>query len=466
MAAPAGQRIDTQAQSLDDFAKSQLRLNEVLVGAFRRRESVPGRLHPAALERAIEDLGLRFGTPVVDNLMALCHIGGEGLVDFSRFAESVKSARSDADGILRRATTVDRVRTQEHSKALMHGGDLAHGLCGYDAARTRYDETHARGFGAGGPGGLGGGGGGGGGGGDPLAEEEARARASTRQAAALRGRASDLSRLFARWNSNELDACGFTEGIERLDIVVTPKVQHALTRSHAKEFTYSDLVKSLGNLETGDARHATSAGRKAGEPGGRLHAQGSTASEHNAVSGSALKVDRFRGQSTLDVPGLGGTGNGPSLLSSGQRIAGADLLSATAVPKKTLHSSDKIKAVMDLTNTPEDPGPQTSESRAKLAGGRVRRAGFGASLRVWRQQAYSLIRKLDSGEITTGQFEKQLAAVGIEMPREVRAEAGPQRPMFWPCTAAAPVSLRLLLPQLILLLLLLPLLLLPPLLLT
>lgn len=76
----------------------ELRLREMLFDSFRAKAQMrdprfPNIIHGSDFQAVLTANGLSFGNEVVDRVMLLCKIDGQGMVDFSKFEEDVLTRR-------------------------------------------------------------------------------------------------------------------------------------------------------------------------------------------------------------------------------------------------------------------------------------------------------------------------------------------------------------------------------------
>jgi hypothetical protein len=73
-------------------------LRETLLGALRSRdEDGDQKIHSSDFQRALDQVGVSFGSAMVDQVMVMCRIDDNGFVDFSQFAEDCQKTRRDVE---------------------------------------------------------------------------------------------------------------------------------------------------------------------------------------------------------------------------------------------------------------------------------------------------------------------------------------------------------------------------------
>jgi len=216
-----------------------------------------------------------------------------------------------------------------------------------------------------------------------------------KQTAVVTLKKNEVRKLFEEFDNGSKSTQQFKTGLEQLGIKITSDCDNLLRRSEATDTSFSQLLRSLCIAD------------RSGPPLSEvmLAKPGGFTQKKSGEFGSRKRTNPIKHQSVLSA-----SGQATERKQIGERGTGSR-------KGKFFSDSSGITGVMDygagstLTTT--------AKAHMQQGQGQAMEHGFNSEKKMLRQQIFSLVRKMDDGEITARDFQDKLFTMGFEIPPEV-----------------------------------------------
>ncbi|GMI41050.1 hypothetical protein TeGR_g8140 [Tetraparma gracilis] len=339
-------------------------LRETLLGALKGRLETPSNLtlHASDFHVAVSQIGLEFGSQDVDDIMVMCKIDESGYIDFSMFSQHVLDAR---------------VMSNNNPTAVSKG------------ARASSGSTPVQ----------------------PLRPSDAHRllKDAEKQSTIVRLKEQEIRAFYVDFDDGKLDTPGFKAALEKLGLTITADCDSLLRRSSHCETPFSKVLRSLCVVDHGGppldgnfVQQTVNGNSMANALAGGRNSQG-------GEFGARKRTDPRRAESVLSASSAAGERRDIASRGTGSRKG------------KFFSDSGGVSGTLDMG------AGRTLISQARLGdvhgmtGSAPSQASNGVNCeqKMLRQQIFSLIRKMDGGEISARDFQDKLFTMGFEIPPSV-----------------------------------------------
>ncbi len=295
--------------------------------------------------------------------MVMCRISESGYIDFTAFAQHVADARAMAKSQPPPQATAQRASSSSTPVQPLRPGD-AHRMM----------------------------------------------RDAERQATVVRLKEKEIRLLFEAFDDGKMSTQEFKGKLQMLGLTITTDAESLLRRSEACETSFSALLRSLCVQDHGgpplDGTFVST-----GDSGVAVNAKAGGRNRRAGEFGARKRTDPRRAHSVLSATAGGGVRENIGERGTGSRKG------------KFFTSSEGVRGTLD------QGGGKTLMSTARMS----MQAGIGEEFacssgvggginceqKMLRQQIFSLVRKMDGGEITARDFQDKLFTMGFEIPGPV-----------------------------------------------
>jgi Ca2+-binding EF-hand superfamily protein len=341
------------------IANSTLVLRETLLGALKGRleDSSELRIHASDFHTAVEQLGMSFGTKDVDEIMVMCKIGEDGYIDFEGFETHCIEARQMAKSQPRVIAKKGKASSSAAAVQPLRPGD-AHKM---------------------------------------MAEAE-------RQTQIVRVNEDKIRELYEDFDDASINTMQFKKALTDMGLVINTDLESLLRKSECCDTSFGQILRALCVADHGNKAVL-------GDMGVASPQGGATSAQTNA-----RKDDRWSGGKRTAPQ------KATSLISqSSADSERTDIGARGAGSRKGKFFTDSAGVTGTLDQG--EPKVMFSTSRMQmldgLTPGAIAPTGVNCEQKMLKQQIFSLVRKMDAGEITATIFQDKLFTMGFEIPNSV-----------------------------------------------